>query len=399
MKFTDKFIANLKPAPVRRVFFEENAHGQGSLGIRLSTVGRKTWVYMFWIGPKQRMLTLGAYPDMTVAQARQAFGEAMALRERGVDPSAKAVGERRELREAPTVKELAQEYLELYAKPRKKSAGRDEAILNRDVLPDWGAHKAEAITKRDVVRLLDKFVARGAPISANRTLACVRKMYNWAEGRDIVKVNPCRHVGAPSSENQRERALSDAELKTLLSKLPGAAMHEPTRLALMLLLLTAQRPGEAATAEWSEFDLDAGWWVIPPEKAKNGRAHRVPISAQARAVLDKARELHDGSFVFPSARGDRAMVETALSRAVHRNVEHFGIAVFTPHDLRRTAASCMTGMGVPRLVVQKLLNHVERGVTAVYDRHSYDAEKREALEKWGARVDLLSQQTSASVLP
>ena len=395
MKFTDKYIANLKPTATRKLIYEENAHGQGSLGLRIAPTGRKAWVYTYSFAGRVRHMTLGVYPEMSVAQAHAAVGEAMRKRERGLDPAATTVELNTLSRQAPTFKDLSERYLEEWARPRKRSASEDERTLKRDVYPTFGAHKAEAVTRRDVRNLLDAIVRRGAPIQANRTLAVVRKVYNWGIGQDIVPHNPCQAIAAPGKETQRERFLTETEIATVLAKLPAAKMDPATRLALRLQLLTAQRCGEVLALEWSEIDEPAAVWTIPGAKAKNKRSHRVPLSAQALALLAEARAVGTGAFVFPSYRGDKPMVETAVARAVARNMEHFGVERFTPHDLRRTAASHMTGLGIPRLVVSKLLNHVESGVTAIYDRHSYDAEKRAALVQWGERVEALAQAKEA----
>ncbi len=401
MKFTDRYVQNLKPRATRYLVQEENSHGNGTLRLRVSPNGHKAWEFTYSIQGRVRRMTLGTYPAMSVAEAHAACGEAMRKREQGIDPGAELVRVRFEERQAPTFKQLANTYLELHAKPRKKSASRDERILDRDVLPVWGPHKAEAITRRDVIALLDCIVARGAPIQANRTLALVRKVFNFAIGRDIVQHNPCYRVPAPGVEHQRDRVLSDDELKAFVRNLPTASMSTLSKLVLRLQLLTAQRCGEVIGMRWDEVDLDSGWWTIPATRAKNKLAHRVPLSPVAKAVLQEVRSMNLGTVhVFPSPRlaeeqaapdaqkkrKDVPMVETAVSRALLRAIDQLGTAQFTPHDLRRTAASHMTGMGVSRLVVSRILNHVERGVTAVYDRHSYDAEKRAALERWAARV-------------
>ncbi len=392
MKFTDRYVANLKPDPAKRlVVWEGAAHGQGNLGVRIFPSGVKTFIYMYRFAGKARMQTLGNYPAMSVADAHAACATAAQEREKGVDPAAVAVDSRIAERQAPTFKALAALYLELHAKPRKKDGGdRDGRALERDVLPLLGPLKAEAVTRRDVIALLDGIVARGAPIQANRTLALVRKIFNFGIGRDIVQQNPCYRVAAPGVEKQSDRVLSEQELKAFLANLATATMADESKLALRFQLLTAQRCGEVLGVRWDEIDLAAGWWTIPASKAKNKLAHRVPLSMQARAVLTEARKLNaDRQTVFPSPRGDKPMVETAVARAVFRNLPHLGAGQFSPHDLRRTAASLMTGMGISRLVVSKLLNHVERGVTAVYDRHGYDAEKREALDAWGRHVAVL----------
>lgn len=390
MKFTDKGVVNLKPAPTRRIIWEENGFGQGSLGLRITPSGTKTWIYMYRHAGKPRMQTLGVYPAVSVAEAHKAFGDAMLAHQTGLDPAFKSVTEHKREREAPTFNALAEAYIEGYAKKRKRTWAEDERILKRDVLPKFGSHKAQAIERRDVRKLLDEIVARGAPIGANRTLAVVRKLFNWAVSRDLVPNNPCVGVGAPSEENQRDRVLTESEIRTVLVNLPTMPVTERARLALLLQLLTAQRCGEILGAEWAEFDLPAAWWTIPAGKAKNKLTHRVPLSPLALLVLAHAKAIGHGSrYVFASPRGDKPMVETVLARGVHRNLELLGVPHFTPHDLRRTAASHMTGMRISRLVVSKILNHVESGVTAVYDRHSYDHEKREALDLWAQKLDEL----------
>ena len=140
-------------------------------------------------------------------------------------------------------------------------------------------------------------------------------------------------------------------------------------------------------------DIADGWWTIPAEVAKNGLTHRVPLSAQSTALLAQVHAITGSSlYVFASPRKSLAPI-TAIQKAAERIAKKAGVD-FVPHDLRRTAASCMTSMGISRLVVSKILNHVESGITAVYDRHSYDAEKRQALEAWGQRVEEILQASA-----
>jgi integrase len=128
-------------------------------------------------------------------------------------------------------------------------------------------------------------------------------------------------------------------------------------------------------------------WTIPASKAKNGFAHRVPLSTLALDLLAQVRAgAGDSRWLFPSRRGDKPITPLAINHGLRSNRTAIGIRDVTPHDLRRTAASGMTSIGLSRLVVSKILNHAEIGVTAVYDRHSYDVEKREALNAWGNHV-------------
>ena len=154
-------------------------------------------------------------------------------------------------------------------------------------------------------------------------------------------------------------------------------------------MATAQRRGEVINAEWAEFDLTSEKiWTIPGEKSKNGMPHRVPLSRLALALLSEIKAVSASSrWLFPSTRGLGAITGPAVDHAMRKGRAILGIGDATPHDLRRSAASHMTSIGINRLVVSKILNHAEPGVTAVYDRHSYDAEKWSALTAWNVRLE------------
>ena len=395
MKFTDKKIQNLKPKAQRYEEWEGNG-----FGVRVTPRGVKSFVYLYRFEGKPRRLTLGTYPSMTLADAHRAHAEAVKKLEQGIDPGTIAVAEKKEEAQAPTVASLADEYLEKWAKPRKRSWREDERILKKDVLPGWGRRKAREISRRDVIRLLDGIVDRGAGIMANRTLATIRKMFNFAVSRDIVPVSPCLAVRSPAPEQRRDRVLTTDEIRALWHGLEGAKMMaEGTKLALKLQLVTGQRKAEIVTARWDEIDLTDKWWTIPPEKAKNKMAHRVPLSPLSLELLQAAKFLSgDSPWVFPSPRAGKHITPEAVDHALRRPGLDLGFD-FVPHDLRRTMASLMTGMGIPRLVVSKILNHAERGVTSVYDRSSYDREKKQAMESWGHKVKALVEGTESKVIP
>jgi integrase len=399
-KFTDKFIAALKLKAARYEVWES-----GGFGIRVSPgrgkgrEGRKSWVWVYHFDGRPRRMTLGTYPKLGLADAHVKLADARTLLARGIDPAAKAVADNKAERVAETVEELAKIYLEKWARPRKRSASEDERILRKDVIPAWGSRKAKNIARRDVVALLDAIVDRGSPIAANRTLAVIRRMFGWALSRDIVPSSPCVAVKAPAKERRRDRVLSVDEIAAFWRALERSdlAMSSPIRLALKLQLVTAQRKGEVIGAEWNDFDLHEAVWTIPAAKTKNGMPHRVPLSSLAVAVLGEI-ETATGShpdpsrtdpprWLFPSPRAAKPITGPAVDHAMRNNRGALGIGEATPHDLRRTAASHLTSIGISRLVVSKILNHAEPGVTAVYDRHSYDAEKGIALAAWGARIE------------
>jgi len=250
------------------------------------------------------------------------------------------------------------------------------------LLPTLGKLRAKSIARRQIREVLDRIAARGAGVMANRTLALARKVFNFGMQNDIVTANPCAGMARPAAEQQRDRVLSEDEVRSVWSALDS----EPAWVsgAIRLYLLTAQRKDEILGMRWDEVDLASGWWTIPSERAKNGLAHRVWLNAPAQRLLKELRLRSGGSpFVFPSPRGDQpiATLQKPLKRIVGATTVEFRI-----HDLRRTAASHMTSVGISRLTVSKILNHAEKGVTSVYDRHSYDAEKRDALEAWGRRL-------------
>jgi integrase len=388
-RFTDKSIAALHAKSERYERWEG-----GGFGIRVSPRGGKAWVWVYRFDGRPRRMTLGTYPQLGLADARIKLAEARKQLERGTDPGEVKVRNCKAERASETVQELAAAYLEKWARPRKRSAAEDERILRKDVIPSWGRRKAKDIARRDVTALLDGIVDRGSPIAANRTLAVIRRMFGWALSRDIVPVSPCVAVKAPAKERRRDRVLRADEIAALWCALdnPELTMSVGIRLALKLQLATAQRKGEVIGAEWSEFDLDGRVWTIPAERAKNGMPHRVPLSSLALAVLADIASAQQPAkdalrWLFPSPRTGKAITGPAVDHAMRENRDLVGADDATPHDLRRTAASHMTSIGISRLVVSKILNHAEPGVTAVYDRHSYDAEKRAALDAWGARLE------------
>ena len=378
---TAQWIDRAKPPPEGRIdYFDERLTG---LGVRLSQTGRKVWFVMYRVkgDPTKRRLTLDPYPGMSLADARDAARNVLAEASTGRDPGQ----EKQEQQRAATFRVLAEEYLEKHAKRKKRSWQEDARVIKQDLLPVWGRRKVHDIRRLDVLTLLDAIVDRGAPIQANRTLALVRKIFNWAIGRGLVERNPCLMIEAPAKENQRERVLSEDEVRTIWQAFEeiGPVIGGMFKLRL----LTAQRGGEVHTMCWKDIDLNSASWTIPPERSKNGLSHFVPLSAPAVAILQELHDLNgDSEWVFPSPSRSGQHIAN-VQKAAGRVRKSTGIDDFVLHDLRRTAASNMTSMGISRLVVSKILNHVEQGVTRVYDRHSYDKEKREALDAWATRLE------------
>lgn len=399
MKWTDKdingkefkpFEGQTKPRDIR----EKTKSG---FGATIFPSGKISFIYFYHFEGRKRRMTLGSYPECTLGEARKRHREALRILEiEEKDPAFEKRKEKSTARDASTINALIEEYIEKWAKPNKRSWETDQRCLENNIKKLWGKRKAADITRRDVNLLLDEIKERGALVQSNRVLACIRKMFNFAIERDLVQSNPCTGIKA-TKENSRDRVLTEDELKTIWLALsqkynPEDLSHilhmsEQTKLILKLQLVTAQRKGEVVGAEWSEIDLNSGWWTIPANKAKNNQAHRVPLSSLTIEILQDIKILSgDSRFLFPARRSDRHITAAAIDHAVRRS-RFEGVAAWTPHDCRRTAASYMTSIGIPRLTVTKILNHSENNnVTAIYDRHSYDNEKRTALEAWAQKL-------------
>lgn len=375
--------AKVKPGQKRAEFFDEEVAG---LLLRVTETGKRTWYVFYRVkgqGVARRRMLIGEYPGITLSEARRRARSILDDAAVGIDRGA----EKQLADGVITFQALADEYLEKWAEVRKKerSAKEDARILKKDVLPKWKRRKINQIKRRDVIELLDAVNARGLQVHANRVLALVRKIFNWAISRDLLEANPCAQVQAPCQEVQRDRVLSEDEIKKFWAACDR--LQPVVAASFRMRLVTAQRGGEVQHMRWADLDLESGWWTIPAEFAKNGLAHRVPLSPLALSLLDEIKELtkaKKSEWVFPS----RMVKDKPLSNPSHSGklARTYSGVEFELHDLRRTAASHMASMGVQRLVLSKILNHVETGVTAVYDRHSYDQEKRQALDVWAERL-------------
>jgi integrase len=394
---TAKFVKAIEATGQRVEYFDQTVPG---LVLRVSPTGAKSWCVMYRHRRRLRRYTIGSTEAFTLADAREEARERLRDARKGGDPAT----EKQEARKAETIADLATLYLEKWAKPRKRSWKADKNLLDHKVLPKWRHRTIVEIRRRDVLALVQSVAESGAPIVANRVAALLSKMFAFAVDHELIDVSPAMRIPRPGREQQRDRVLTNDELQTLWREFE--ALDTPMAGFYKLRLITAQRGAEVAAMQWTEVDLDAGWWTIPATNSKNGLAHRVPLSTSAVTILRDVRADRDAHpidkeevgeqtreraiYVLSGARGKRQQAEAA---------ETFTVKDFRGHDLRRTAASFMAGGGVPRLTISKVLNDVERGVTAIYDRHSYDPEKRAALDWWSAKLTAIIAGSESKVLP
>ncbi len=278
-KFTARSVAAIKaPAQGQIDWWDSSLPG---FGMRVSFGGRKTWQIMYRHGNRKRRMKLGPYSPLSLADAREMGLAALRDVAFGRDPAAAKKAERL----AGTFKELATEYIEKYAKKEKRSWKKDQAALNRDILPEIGTLRAKNVTRLDIIRLLNSIKDRGAPVMANRTHEIIRRIYSWGMARDdTLMVNPAVGIER-GKEKARETVLKDSEIKILWEALDkeDAIAEAPFKLRL----LTVQRGGEIEHMRRSDIGQEQGglWWTIPGQYSKNGLAHRVPLNDQAVAVL------------------------------------------------------------------------------------------------------------------
>ena len=386
---THRALRSLSTDRLQEDFWDDLLAG---FGVRIASSGRKTFVLRYRANGRKRRISIGTYPPWSLADARDKAKEILGQAAKGEDPQA---AHKRE-RAAETFGELAGDYLERHAKRRKKSWPEDQRKIEKELLPAWKNRKAKDVSRRDVIRLVEGIVERGSPVSANRTLALISKIFNFGIEQEAVETNPAQRVKPPAKEKSRDRVLKEAEIQALWRALDE---EDPVVAGTFnLRLLTAQRGIEVLSMRWS--DVDGKWWTIPAEVSKNGLPHRVPLSPQALAVLEQLRPLTgDSEWVFDSPKKPGSHI-VAVRKATLRIASRADVD-FTAHDLRRTAATHMASMGVSRLTISKILNHVERGVTAIYDRASYDAEKKRALLRWGEKVERIAIDSGefATVVP
>jgi integrase len=399
--------AAVEGLPPRASKYEVTDPGSAGLKLRVSPTGTKSWFYRFyWEGARQR-LALGLWPDVSLADAREMAVAARRMIKRGIDPrTAGLVSSRPAPRPANvdlelgstnphSVASLAAEFMRLHVSPNRKRPDYVHAILHRDVLPRWAKRDARTITPREVIELLDRIVARGSKVMANRTAGILGQMFRFGIHRSLVETSPVQLLYRPGGkEKSRRRVLSEEELRAFTQNLREACRYSKMTHVLRFLLLTLQRREELALASWDEFDFKKKAWSIPDEHSKNGRGHVLPLSGRAVEELLELKKLSGESrYVLPRPDGRGPIDPKYITRSVAKLQSRFrkiGIAHFTAHDLRRTGRTNLGRLGVSRHVAERVLNHTPERIEGTYDVYEYFDEKREALERWSGYLDGLS---------
>lgn len=392
---TARFVESIK-VDTRTDFFDDVVRG---LVLRVSPTGVKAWtvVYTRTSDTTKRRVTLGKFPAVGLEKARaKALATVTAISE-GKDPA----GDKRAAREAMTVEDLGALYIKKYAKPNKKTWAEDERLLKREIYPEIGRMKAVSVKRRDILDIIEAKADAGHVAQSTNILAVVRKLFNWAVDGVYLESSPAAGIKPRGKAVKRDRVLSDDEVREIWNALPSAAIAKQTADVIRLLFLTGQRSGEVCGMQRDEVDL-TGSWTIPGTRTKNGLTHLVPLSPAALEIVAAATDTADEEPASPLFTKIGEPIESnAIAQAVRKKLQ-LTVKPWTPHDVRRTVATGMAGLGVAPHIIEAVLNHISgfrAGVAGVYNRATYEPEKRRALLMWAEHLDSVVTQKPAVILP
>ena len=349
--------------------------GYPGFALRVSYGGSKVWSMFYRHGGKLRRRTLGIYPAMSLAEAREAWRETRRLVAMGQDPG------RISAKRSDTVASVIEEWLKRDKRDAKPSSiYQTRTALARDVLPVWGERPINTISKRDVIELLDGIIDRGAPGKARSVHAHLHRLFRWSVGREIIPISPMEGLQGPAPAGRRDRVLSDDELV----KIWHAATEWPFGTILKLLILTGARREELTQLRWAEVAGDT--INLSGARTKTGEARTIPLSPLAMVLIEGVPRT-GCEFLF-SVNGRNHV--SSWSRPKLRLDAATGInQPWVVHDIRRTVATGCQKLGVNLQTVEAVLGHTagsRAGIVRVYQVHDFAAEKRAALEAWGAHV-------------
>jgi hypothetical protein len=412
--------------------------------VRARPQGGKYYGVKYRLGRQQRWHTIGRHgspwtPDQARTAAKKIIGEVAD----GKDPAEQRRHEQRAAMMADdTVDTVAATFIEKYAKdlksktgePRNRSWRETERIFKKYVAPRLGRRRLKQVGRRDVLDLLDDVKANNGPVMANRVLAALRKLFNWAAERDLIDVSPIAGIKKPGVEATRDRVLRDDEIRVIWRA--AKSLGYPIGPLVHILFGTGQRLDQVAGACRSEFDDGAAVWTIPVVRSKNKEAHEVPLSNLVKAITNEIP--NTGDLLFPAARimakrrkargaheaaevannGEVARdqelnpisgfsdmkerLDAAIQAGTEEDLQHDGegrsdakpIAHWTFHDIRRTVRTRLSMLGVSTEIAERVIGHLPGGVRRVYDRHEYREEKRAALQAWAERLVMVLSDNS-----
>lgn len=366
------------------------------------------WRFRYRFAGAQRIMNIGSYRDVSLADARKISKEYRARVSLGYDVAGEKQERKREAiakieaeNNAYTMAKLADEFFEKRVLGVWKHPNIVRARIEKDIKPAIGHLKVESVTPRHIEALLQSVVKRGAPTMANDVLRWLKRMFNHAIKMHMITNNPALAfdvADAGGKEQARKRTLNRDELAKLFLAIKTAkGFSIENEISIKLLLALAVRKGELIGAKWNEFNLEEGLWHLPEARTKTSAAITIPLSSQVVTWLKELKRLSCGSdYVLPARKMQDRMIphisESTLSVAMSK-VEH-DLEPFTIHDLRRTAKTLLGSLGVQPHISERCLNHKIKGVEGIYDGYDYFEERKAALK---ALSDLLVQIENGAI--
>jgi integrase len=392
MKLTKATISGLTlPASKQdAIFFDEELRG---FGIRIRAGGSRTWLVQYQLGGhQQRRVTLGRIELFSPDEARRIAREYLAKARLGQDPQRERQIARAEAR--ITLAAVAENYLKAKREElRPKTYGEVARYLQKHWRPLHGV-PIHQVTRRDVAARVSELAQESGPAAAMRARVALSSLFAWGIGEGLVEANVVVGTNQPAASRPRERVLSDVEL----SRVWGACGDDDYGRIVRLLIISGARRQEVGGMRWSELDAERGTWTIPGERAKNARAHLLPLPPLAWSIIEGVPHRAGVDHLF--GRGGRGFVGFDKRKRALDN--RLPLPHWTLHDLRRTVATRLGDLGVPPHIVETALNHVSgfrRGVAGVYNKALYQNEMRAALAMWSDRVRALVEGGEQKIVP
>jgi integrase len=384
------------------------------LTFTLSAAGTAAWVLRYRnAGARRKELTLGNYPDLTLAVARKLARERRVDVDKGLDPAADKKLEKMRAQQAWTVRQLAEDYKakKLTTPPLAEGTVYYRRWdLDNVIVPKLGSLETRQVVPADIVHVLES--SKRSWTICKRILTSAKQLFGHACGKRLIDYNPCVGVelvalmGARPPIRKRVM-LTEDELRTLLKDVNDIGLANA--LALRILLATCVRSIELTKARWEHIDLERGTWWVPDESVKTRVGFLVPLTPTVVTWFRRLHELSEGSaWVLPArtARRVRRLGAThvgkstlwaAITRAFERG--RIDIRRFTPHDTRSTAKGHMRNMGIANEITELALNHKLKGMEAIYDVREEIPERRAALELWATFISACENGTPWNVAP
>jgi len=387
---TDRFIKSPKRVPVTGRKDHQDALVPG-LALRATAAGHKSFVLVarYPLNPKNpTRRALGDHGEITLEEARQKARGWLALIQKGVDPKIEEARQRADARrrQANTFAMVAAEFLDRHAAGLAK-AKEARRIVESEFVRRWGARPITDIMPEEAAAAIRAIVKRDAPAQAHNALGYLRRLFTWAIGAHefgiiaspVERLKPADLIG---KRVVRERVLTDEELRKVWDA--AAGLGHPSGPIVRMLILTGQREREISDLSWREIDFDRRLITISGRRMKGGRAHEIPLCADALALLEALPHFDGGDYVFSANGGRRPF--SGFSKCKRRIDNLSGVTDWRFHDLRRTVRTHLSALPVQDMVRELVIAHARPGLHKVYDQHSYQDEKRECLTLWEARL-------------